>query len=183
MRFEPTVIEGAFLVRPERLEDERGFFARTYCEREFGEHGLATRMVQSSISFNRHKGTLRGLHSHKPPYEEAKLVRCTKGAVHDVIVDLRVSSPSYLKHLGVELTDENRVALYIPEGVYHGFLTLVDNCEVLYQMSTFFVPGQLVGVRYDDPALKITWPGEVRVISERDRGFPDYRPEEHQAKG
>ncbi len=176
MRFESTAIDGAFLVLPERLEDERGFFARTFCEREFAEHGLATRMVQSSISFNREKGTLRGLHSHKPPHEEAKLVRCTKGAIYDVIVDLRVSSATYLKHVGVELTEGNHTALYIPEGVYHGFLTLTDNCEVLYQMSTFYVPGQLLGVRYDDPALKIDWPEEVKVISERDRSFPDYRP-------
>jgi len=175
MQFHETDISGAFLIELERLEDERGFFARTYCRREFETHGLNPETAQCNISFNRHCGTLRGLHSQRPPHQETKLVRCTRGRIYDVIVDLRSESPTFRKHFGAELSALNRLALYVPEGVYHGFLTLEDSCEVFYQMSQFYVDGQLLGVRWDDPALGIRWPSDIRIISERDRSFPDLK--------
>jgi len=174
MKFVETGLEGAFIIEPERLEDERGFFARVFCEHEFAVHGLKTRFVQCGVSFNRTKGTLRGMHYQTLPYEEAKLVRCTTGAIYDVIVDLRPASATFKHWAGIELTAESHKTLYIPEGLAHGFLTLVDDSEVFYQMSAFFYPERAAGIRWNDPAFDIRWPGEVGVIAERDRAYPDF---------
>jgi dTDP-4-dehydrorhamnose 3,5-epimerase len=176
MLFTSTGVAGAFLVEPERIRDERGFFARTWCGDEFGAQGLNPSLVQCSVSFNRRKGTLRGMHYHTHPYQEAKLVRCTRGAMWDVAVDLRRGSPTYLAWHGVELTADNHAMLYIPEGCAHGFLTLADETEVFYQMSAPFAPTAARGVRFDDPALGIAWPGEVVVVNQRDRAWPDLHP-------
>lgn len=170
-----TKLKGAFIVEPERLEDERGFFARTWCQREFEAHGLNTRWVQCNISFNRTRGTLRGMHYQAAPYEEAKLVRCTMGAIYDVIVDLRPESPTFKQHIAVVLTAENHKMLHVPEGFAHGFLTLEDNTEVSYQMSEFYAPGYGRGIRWNDPAFGIQWPADVQVISERDQNHPDFK--------
>jgi dTDP-4-dehydrorhamnose 3,5-epimerase len=172
--FTETTLKGAFLIEAERREDERGFFARTWCQREFASHGLEKNWVQCSISFNRKKGTLRGMHYQAPPYEEAKLIRCTRGAIFDVIVDLRPHSPSFKHWVGLELTADNRRMLYIPEGFAHGFQTLADETEIFYQMSQFYAPEYASGVRWDDPALHIAWPTDERTISERDRSYPDF---------
>ncbi len=174
MVFEETEIAGVFTVSPELLRDERGSFARTWCEREFREHGLNPKVVQCSISFNQRKGTLRGVHYQARPHQEAKLVRCTKGSLYDVALDLRRDSSTYLRWVGVALTAGNRRALYIPEGCAHGFLTLEDNTEVLYQMSEFYHPESARGLRWNDQAFAIAWPGNVEVISERDRTYPDF---------
>lgn len=174
MNFFAAKLKGAFIIEPERLEDERGFFARTWCEREFAAHGLNPRCVQCNISFNKKKSTLRGMHYQAAPCEEAKLVRCTSGAIYDVIVDLRADSQTFGQWFSVELTAENRKMVFIPEGCAHGFLTLADNAEVFYQMSAFYAPEYARGVRWNDPAFGIQWPVEVRVISERDRNYPDF---------
>jgi dTDP-4-dehydrorhamnose 3,5-epimerase len=176
LRFVPLLLPGAFLVEPELIPDDRGFFARTFCREEFVAHRLDPELVQCSVSFNKRKGTLRGMHYQKPPHEEARLVRCTMGAVRDVIVDLRRDSPTYLRWAGVDLSAENRSSLYIPRGLAHGFLTLADDCEVFYQMSRFFEPGSAAGARWNDPAFGIEWPGGVSVISDRDRDYPDFAP-------
>jgi len=154
--------------------DERGFFARTYCVREFQEHGLVSTFVQRNISYNRTRGPLRGMHFQLAPHAETKVVSCSRGAIHDVIIDLRPSSPSYRRHIAVALTADSFEALYVPEGCAHGFLTLTDDAVVEYQMSTFHHPGSAGGVRYDDPAFGITWPMAPAVISERDRTYPDF---------
>jgi dTDP-4-dehydrorhamnose 3,5-epimerase len=172
--FTETALKGAFLIDPERREDERGFFARTWCQREFASHGLRTQWVQCNISFNRQKGTLRGMHYQVPPYEEAKLIRCTRGAMYDVIIDLRADSSTFTRWVAVELTADNRRMLYIPEGFAHGFQTLTDGTEIFYQMSQFYAPEYASGVRWDDPALNIAWPADERTISERDRSYPDF---------
>jgi dTDP-4-dehydrorhamnose 3,5-epimerase len=174
MIFTETKLKGAFIIEPERLEDDRGFFARTWCEREFEAHRLNPRLVQCSISFNKSKGTLRGIHYQAAPYEEAKLVRCTSGAIHDVIIDLRSESPTFKQHSAVTLTAHNHKMLYIPEGLAHGFLTLEDNVEVFYQMSEFYSPNHARGVRWNDPAFGIEWPATVAVMSERDCHYPDF---------
>lgn len=174
MRFEPTAIEGAFLVVPEKLEDPRGFFARTFCERELAAKGLAPRFVQQSVSQNTQRGTLRGMHWQGPPHEEAKLVRCTSGRIWDVILDLRPASPTFRQHFGVELAASEHTALYVPEGVAHGFLTLAPYSEIFYQMSVAHHPESACGVRWDDPAFGIGWPEPVQVISERDATYPDF---------
>jgi dTDP-4-dehydrorhamnose 3,5-epimerase len=168
-----TKLKGAFLVEPERREDERGFFARTWCQREFETWGLRTAWVQSSVSFNHIKGTLRGIHYQKAPYEEIKLVRCTMGAIFDVLVDLRPGSPTFHQWTAAELTAENRRIFYVPYGVAHGFQTLVDNTEVCYEISEFYHPEAASGVRWNDPALGIPWPLPAGPMSERDRSFPD----------
>ena len=173
MRFLATPVTDAFVVEPEFIEDERGFFARSWCQREFAAHGLNPALVQCSISFNRQKGTLRGMHFQTRPHEEAKLVRVTRGAAYDVALDVRPDSPTLGRHVAVILTAENRRMLYIPEGCAHGYLTLEDATEVAYQMSAFFEPEAARGVRFDDPAFGIPWPDEVRVIAERDRNYPD----------
>lgn len=174
MNFKETTLKGAFLIEPERLEDERGFFSRSYCRREFEAHGLNPRVVQCNVSYNVKKGTLRGMHYQVPPYEEAKLVRCTQGSIYDVIIDLRSGSKSYLNHFGVRLDYTNHLMLYIPEGFGHGFLTLEDNTEVFYQMSEFYSPEYSRGCRWNDSTFNIQWPIEVEIISERDQNYPDF---------
>ena len=174
MIFQPTGLAGAYVIAIERLRDERGFFARSFCAREFEDHGLNPSLAQCNISYNRHAGTLRGMHFQASPFEEAKLVRCTRGAIHDVIIDLRPDSPTFMRHVGVLLTPEERNMLYVPEGFAHGFLTLEDHTEVFYQMSEFYVPGAARGFRWDDPAFAIDWPAPVSVISERDAAYPDF---------
>jgi len=170
--FAETPLHGAFVVDLERREDQRGFFARTFCAREFAAHGLEPAVAQCNLSFNLKKGTLRGLHYQAPPMGEAKLVRCGRGAIYDVIVDLRPDSPTYRRHVAVELNEENRRALYISKDIAHGFQTLTGEAEVWYQMSEFYAPGYERGLRYDDPALGIAWPLPVSEISERDASWP-----------
>jgi len=175
MKFNDTPLRGSCVVEPERLADERGFFARIFEPREFEAHGLNPRVAQGSLSFNGRKGTLRGMHYQRAPFEEAKLVRCTRGAIHDVIIDLRPSSTTFRRHFAVVLDSESRRMLYVPEGFAHGFLTLADDTEVAYQMSEVYSPAHAAGVRWDDPAFGIAWPGPVAVIAERDRTYPDFR--------
>ena len=172
MKFAETPLAGAYILELERREDERGFFARSFCRREFAEHGLEPLVAQCNVSWNRMKGTLRGMHYQAPPVSEAKLVRCSRGAIHDVIVDLRRESPTYLHHFATELTADNRRQLYIPDHFAHGFLTLTDDAEVAYQMSEYFTPGAARGIRYDDPAVGIRWPHPVAVISGQDAAWP-----------
>lgn len=174
MIFRGLALSGVFLVEPERREDERGWFARTWCRREFEAHGLCPRLVQCSTSFNRRRGTLRGLHYQAVPHAEAKLVRCTQGAIWDVALDLRPQSPTLHQHVGVELTARSGAALYIPEGFAHGFQTLQDDTEVLYQMSEFYAPAAARGIRYDDPKFNIRWPIADPIILGRDRTYRDY---------
>jgi dTDP-4-dehydrorhamnose 3,5-epimerase len=173
LRFAETGLEDAFLLELERFEDERGFFARTFDAAEFAERGLNAAVAQTSVSRNRRRGTLRGMHYQVPPAAEAKLVRCTRGAIWDVIVDLREESPSCLRHFGVELSAEAGNALYVPELFAHGFQTLADDTEVSYQISEYFAPEHARGFRYDDPAVGIVWPLPVSVIAEKDRAWPD----------
>jgi dTDP-4-dehydrorhamnose 3,5-epimerase len=168
MRFIATNLDGAWVIEPQLHEDSRGLFARTYCAREFREQGLGDRFVQCNTSWNAHKGTVRGLHYQLPPSSEVKLVRCTAGALWDVIVDLRPDSPTYLQHVGVELSARNRFALYIPEMFAHGFETLEEGTEVFYQMSEFYAPKLSRGIRYDDPKLRVKWPLPVASISDQD---------------
>jgi|SRR5215217_4304745 len=174
MIFTETKLQGAFVIEPERLEDERGFFARTWDREEFEAHGLNPHLAQCSISFNKWKGTLRGMHYQAAPHEEAKLVRCTRGAIYDVILDLRPSSPTYKRWVAVELKAKTHRMLYVPEGFAHGFQTLKDESEVFYQISEFYHPESGRGVRWDDPAFDIRWPEGRSVISHRDAGYPDY---------
>jgi dTDP-4-dehydrorhamnose 3,5-epimerase len=177
MRFCETPLAGAFVIELERREDERGFFARCWCQDEFAAHGIDTAWVQSNVSFNHHAGTLRGLHYQAEPHGEDKLVRCTMGAAYDVLVDLRPGSPTYARWFAVELTADNRRMVYIPRGLAHGFQTLVDHTELHYLMSTTFRPESARGVRWDDPALGIPWPDcPHRIISPRDQNFPDLVP-------
>jgi dTDP-4-dehydrorhamnose 3,5-epimerase len=175
MKFVPLALDGAFLVELEPYRDDRGFFARTWCRDEMRAHGLNPALSQCSTSRNRRAGTLRGLHFQRPPHEEAKLVRCTRGAIFDVIVDLRKESPTHAAWFGAELTEEQGNAMYVPEGFAHGFQTLRDDTEVLYMISTPYAPDAAAGVRWDDAAFGIEWPEAVtRTISERDRVWPDY---------
>jgi len=175
MRFTETRIPGAFRIDPERLEDERGFFARTFCADAFRARGLACVWVQCSTSVTRSKGTLRGMHWQAPPHPEAKLVRCTRGAVYDVILDLRPASTAFRRWEAVELTAESRRMVYVPEGVAHGFQALEDDTEVFYQMSEAHHPECARGVRWNDPAFAIRWPGADPLLSDRDRHYEDYR--------
>jgi dTDP-4-dehydrorhamnose 3,5-epimerase len=177
MKFVETRLPGAWLIDLEPHVDDRGFFARTYCEREFGEYGMATRYPQCNVSLNTRALTLRGMHYQAAPHREAKLVRCVKGAIHDVIVDLRPSSPTRLQWVAEELTGRNRRAFYVPPGCAHGFLTLEDDTEVHYQMGEFYVAGAARGFRWDDPLFRIAWPGSPLVVSERDNTYPDFDPE------
>jgi dTDP-4-dehydrorhamnose 3,5-epimerase len=172
MRFTRTTIPGVVVIDLEVAQDERGSFARTFCRREFEEHGLDPEIAQTNLSTNRRAGTLRGLHLQRPPYAEAKTVRVARGAVLDVVVDLRPGAPTYLDHLTVELSAANGRAVHVPEGRAHGFLTLDDDTEVVYLMSDYFVADAGDGLRWDDPALGIRWPREVEVISERDAAWP-----------
>jgi dTDP-4-dehydrorhamnose 3,5-epimerase len=164
------------MIEIERMSDDRGFFARTWCREEFAHHGIAVDMVQTSVSQNRLAGTLRGLHFAWPPSREAKLVRCESGRVHDVILDLRPASPTFLQHFGLTLDDERRNALFIPSGVAHGFQTLVDECTVYYMMTDFFHPELADGVRFDDRVFNIEWPRPVTSIHQRDRSYADFDP-------
>jgi dTDP-4-dehydrorhamnose 3,5-epimerase len=175
MIFEPVGLEGAFLVHLDRREDERGFFARSFCQNEFAAHGLPPVFVQCNVSFNRTRGTLRGMHFQRNPRPESKLVRCTMGAALDVIIDLRKDSPTYCRWQSFELTAENRRAAYVPTGFAHGFQTLVDGVELFYQMTEFYVPELADGLRWDDPAFGITWPVSNPILSERDRSYSDFR--------
>jgi len=167
--FTETPLHGAFVVDLERHEDKRGFFARSWCQEEFAQHGLETNLAQCNISFNACKGTLRGMHYQTKPYLEAKLVRCTMGRIFDVMIDLRPTSPTYTRWFSIELTAENHRALFIPVGFAHGFQTLADDCEVFYQMSEFFHPECARGVRWNDPAFGIDWPDGTKMISPRDQ--------------
>jgi dTDP-4-dehydrorhamnose 3,5-epimerase len=175
MKFVETKLKGSFIIEPERLEDERGFFARSWCYREAMQYGLEPKWLQCNISYNKSKGTMRGMHYQAAPFEEAKLVRCTMGAICDVIIDLRPNSVTFKKWTAVELSSENRRMFYIPEGFAHGFLTLQDQSEVFYQMSEFYVPELARGVRWNDPAFGIEWPMSVSVMTDKDRTFPDFQ--------
>lgn len=174
MKIEPLAVDGAVALDLARQEDDRGFFARSFCEKELAEVGVAFRAAQGNISYNRRKGTLRGMHFTRPRVGETKIVRATCGRIYDVVVDLRPESRTYLLWVGVELSAANRRALFVPDGCGHGFLTLDDDAEVHYLMGAPYTPGVAAGVRHDDPALGIAWPAPVVVISERDRGYPDY---------
>jgi len=175
MEFLKTKLPGVFAIQIEAKPDDRGFFARTWCQKEFESQGLEGKLVQCSLSFNKRKGTLRGMHYQIAPHEETKVVRCTQGAIYDVVLDLRPKSPAFKNWTGVELTAEKRNMIYVPQGCAHGFLTLEDRCEVIYQMSEFQYAESSRGVRWDDPAFQIEWPTEVEVISERDRTYPDFQ--------
>ncbi|RVD59194.1 dTDP-4-dehydrorhamnose 3,5-epimerase [Mesorhizobium sp. M2D.F.Ca.ET.185.01.1.1] len=172
MRFHPSSLSGPRLVEPEPIWDERGFFSRTFCVSEFSDHGLTTSFVQHSMSYSRHKHTLRGMHFQHPPHAEVKLVSCIAGSIYDVIVDLRPQSPSYLKWEGFELTASNRRMLYIPCGFAHGFQTLGPDSTVSYMISEFYTPAAARGLRYDDPRLAIDWPAPPSILSDRDRHWP-----------
>jgi dTDP-4-dehydrorhamnose 3,5-epimerase len=176
MLFRPTKLEGVRLIELEPHRDERGFFARTFCEREFAEAGLATAFPQHSISATAHAGSIRGMHFQRQPHQEVKLVRCLKGAIHDVLIDLREGSPSYLDWEAYELTAENRRQLYVPAGIAHGFQTLVADTEVSYLISAFYAPEAATGVRHDDPAFAIAWPLPLTEMSPKDRSWPDFAP-------
>lgn len=172
MIFKETALRGAYVVDLEEHRDDRGFFARAFCAREFAEHGLESAVVQTNLSFNHRAGTVRGLHYQVAPATETKFIRCLRGAILDVIVDLRPDSPTYMEHVAVELDDGNRRALYVPALFGHGFQTLRDDTEVLYQVSAFYAPEYERGARYDDPAFGIEWPREVTRISSKDAGWP-----------
>lgn len=172
VKFVNTVLSSAFIIEPEPLEDVRGFFARTFCAREFSEHGLVDEFVQCSMAMSRNPGTVRGMHYQRSPNAEVKLVRCTAGAIYDVIIDLRPDSPTYLQHIGVELSARNRCALYVPEMFAHGMQILEPDSEVFYQINKYHVPEAATGVRYDDPRLNIQWPLPVSIVSDRDANWP-----------
>ena len=176
MRFEATKISGVFLVGLERIIDERGFFARSWCEEEFGEYGLNPHLVQCNVSFNHRAGTVRGMHYQVPPHSEAKLVRVTRGAIFDVALDLRMGSPTRCQWIGVVLSADDYRSLYIPEGCAHGFQTLEDDTEVLYQMTERYHPESAAGVRYNDPAFGIEWPAVEIIVSQRDCSFEPFEP-------
>lgn len=174
MIFTETKLKGAFIVEIKQIADERGFFGRSWCRNEMEEHGLNGNVVQANTSFSKAKGTLRGLHYQRHPYEETKFMRCTKGAIYDVIIDLRKGSPTFFEWIGVELTEDNYKMLYVPEGFAHGFITLADNSEVTYLVTQFYTPGAEAGIRFDDPQFKIKWPVEISTISEKDKSHPDF---------
>ena len=174
MIFTETKLKGAYIIGIEKHEDERGFFARSWCKREFQEIGLNTNILQSNIAFSKRRGTLRGLHYQTKPYEETKFIRCTKGIVYDTIIDLRPESSTYKKWVGIDLAEDNYRMLYVPEGFAHGYVTLTDNVEVSYQVSQFYALRYERGIRYNDPAFGINWPIDILVISDKDKSWPDY---------
>lgn len=176
MIFEETRLQGAYVIAMEKVEDKRGFNARAWCQREFAERGLVSHFVQTNVIFNKAKGTLRGVHYQIAPCEEAKVFRCSRGAIYDVLIDFRPGSPTYRQWVGIELRAADYTMLYVPGGVAKGFITLEDDVEITYQVSQFYCPEHERGVRYDDPAFGIKWPVDVRVISDKDKGWPDYRP-------
>ena len=175
MIFTETKLKGAFIIEIKQLTDERGFFGRSWCKREMEEHGLNGNVVQANTSFSKVKGTFRGFHYQKHPDEETKIIRCTKGAIYDVIIDLRKDSPTYMEWIGVELTEHNYRMVYVPENFAHGFLTLTDNAEVYYLVTNYYTPQAEVGIRYNDPVLNIHWPVPVNVVSEKDKSHPNFR--------
>jgi dTDP-4-dehydrorhamnose 3,5-epimerase len=175
MIFEATNLKDAFVIDLEIRSDDRGGFARTFCAKEFEEHGLKPMVAQCNMSFNYKKGTLRGMHYQLSPAAETKLVRCTRGAIYDVIIDIRPDSPTYMQHFGIELTADNRKALYVPEMFAHGYQALTDDAEVVYQVGEFYSPGYEQGLRYDDPIFGIEWPIPVTVISEKDAKWPPFQ--------
>ncbi len=177
MLFEEVGVKGAFVIEPERRMDERGFFARMFCERELAEHGLVGGICQINTGFSPCAGTLRGLHYQAPPHAEVKIVRCVRGAVYDVVVDLRPDSPTFKQRVGVELTADNGRLLYAPEGTAHGYLTLTNDTELIYMTSFPYTAQAARGVRFDDPVFAIEWPAEVRVVSQADRSWPDFSDE------
>lgn len=172
MLFTKTKLEGAWIIDLELRNDDRGFFSRVFCAKEFEAHGLKSTVAQVNASFNHKKGTMRGMHYQLRPAAETKLIRCTRGAIYDVIIDMREESPTYMQHIGVELTDENRRSLYVPEMFAHGYQALTDGAEVVYQVGEFYTPGYERGLRHDDPAFGIQWPQPVTVISEKDSSWP-----------
>ena len=176
MIFRELKLKGAFTIEPRKFEDERGFFAQSWSEKEFAAQGLDSHLADCSISFNRTRGTLRGMHYQAAPQGQVKLVRCTRGSIYDVIIDLRAGSTTFKQWEGVELTEANHTALYIPKDFAHGFVTLEDNTEVFYQMSDPYAPDSGRGVRWDDPAFGISWPAPVSMINQRDRSYPDFAP-------
>lgn len=174
MKFTETKLKGAFVIEIELMKDERGSFGRSWCANEMKEHGLNTNICQANVSFNKSKGTLRGMHYQIAPYQEAKLVRCSMGSIYDVIIDLRPKSPTFKQWVGVELSQKNYKMLYVPEDFAHGFITLEDNCEISYLMSEFYVPGAGATIRWNDPIFNIQWPFEPTVISEKDKSQLDF---------
>ncbi len=179
MIFTETHLKDAYIIDLKEIEDDRGFFARAYCQKEFAEHGIELNWAQANLANSKKRGTLRGLHYQKAPYAEAKLMRCIRGAIYDVILDLRPDSPSYMQWLGVELTADNRRALFIPEGFAHGYLVLEDDSDTFYPTSQFYTPGAEAGVRWNDPAFGIEWPfTDDLIITEKDQSWPDYEPVE-----
>lgn len=176
MIFTETKLKGAYVLEIKKLEDERGFFGRSWCANELSEYGLKTDLAQANTSFSKKKGTIRGMHYQLDPFQETKLVRCTRGAIYDVIIDLRPDSPTFKQWIGVELTQDNYKMLYVPEDFAHGFITLEDNSEVTYLVTQFYTPGAEAGIRWNDPLFNINWPVEPTVISEKDRNHPDYKP-------
>ncbi len=183
MTFDETPLGGAYVIELERRDDSRGFFARVFCKEEFADRGLANQFVQVNNSLAEHKGTLRGLHYQLAPKSEVKLVRCIRGALYDVILDLRSDSPTFGRYFGIELTAENRKMMYVPKGFAHGLLTLEDKTEALYFVDEFYAPEQERGIRWSDPAFAIQWPLEPTVISEKDRNHPDFDPADHLETG
>jgi dTDP-4-dehydrorhamnose 3,5-epimerase len=175
MIFTETKLKGAFIIEIKKLEDERGFFGRSWCAREFSEYGLKTELKQANTSLSLKKGTLRGMHYQNDPYQETKLLRCTRGSIYDVIIDLRKDSPTYKQWIGVELTQDNYKMLYVPEDFAHGFITLQDNTEVNYLVTQFYVHGAEAGIRWNDPGFNIQWPLEPLVISEKDKSHPNFK--------
>lgn len=175
MIFTETKLAGAYLIQPELKTDERGFFARVWCQQEFQAQELESNLVQCNISYNKIKGTLRGMHYQITPYQEVKLVRCTQGAIYDIIIDLRPDSPTFKQWLGIELTASNRYLLYIPKGFAHGFQTLTDDTEVFYQMSQFYQPEAARGIRWNDPSFDLSWLVPITIISEKDKHYPDFK--------
>ena len=174
MIFKETPLQGAFIIEPEILTDKRGAFARIFCQKEFENYGLDTNISQCSISLNTKKFTLRGIHYQNSPHEEAKLVRCSRGMIYDVIVDLRPNSPTFMEWTTIEISAENKKMVFVPKGFAHGFQTLEDYTEVIYQMSEFYYPGHSSGFRWNDPSFNIKWPTDPRVISSKDQSFPDF---------
>jgi dTDP-4-dehydrorhamnose 3,5-epimerase len=174
MIFTETKLKGAFIVDIKKIVDERGFFARASCQNEFGLQGLDHHFVQSNVGYSKRRGTLKGMHFQKTPYQEVKYVSCTRGAVYDVMIDLRPESPTHKEWLGMELTEDNHRMLYIPEGFAHGYLTLMDDSEIYYMTTQFYMPEYATGVRFNDPAFGIQWPNSIEVISDNDASWPDF---------
>ena len=174
MIFNETALKGAFMVQVKKMEDHRGFFGRAWCQEEFAEHGLNNNIRQINTSFTFKKGTIRGMHYQIDPYQEAKFIRCTRGRIYDVIIDLRPGSGTFMKWVGHELSESNYQMVYVPGNFAHGFVTLEDNCEVYYPVTEFYTPGSERGIRYNDPAFNIEWPVSVDIVSEKDLSHPDF---------